>query len=137
MRGLDAALRTRTLSWWHAIDLRGAAVNREVARRAAAAREWGPAAGDQIVTAGWGAYSKGHAGGVSCVLRGGGGDGGGGSARAVDGGHTFRGQGSAGGRGAAEALADDRAARRAYLATLPARKGSRTASARVGSGSIG
>ena len=79
--------------WWHAIDVRKHAVRREEAMRAAAGREWGAEAGDQVVRSRVGGFAKptGPAGGVSCELsssgaRGGGGGGGGGGDRGGGGG---------------------------------------------------
>ena len=108
VEGFDHELKMRTITWWHAIDLRRTAVAREEAKRHAAAREWGEEAGEQVVRSRVGGFAKptGHAGGVSC-------DGGGGG-----GGEGIGGSGLDA-TVIAETLADDRAARRAYLATIP------------------
>ena len=99
IEGLDHDLKMRTLSWWHAIDLRLNAVERDASKRAAAAAEWGAEAGEQAVRTGAGVFARptGHAGGVSCELAPGG-------DRGVD------------SRTIAETLATEKAARRAYVA---------------------
>ena len=146
--------------------------------RAAAGREWGAEAGDQVVRSRAGGFAKptGPAGGLSCELSssgagGGGGDGGGGgvdttavrlSAHSVycprsvhEATCTTHARNerkrvararqrndSDSGRKVAETLADDRAAMRAYLATLPPKptprkkKGSRNGGSSQGTGSV-
>ena len=113
VEGFDHELKMRTITWWHAIDLRRTAVASEEAKRHAAAREWGEDAGEQVVRSRVGVFAKptGHAGGVPCD-------------------DADRGGGAGDATLIAETLADDRAARRAYLASLPPPKSPKTSSSK-------